>query len=488
MAAVGVAAVVAVLGAAAPAPANPPAPPPQPPTTNAPSDTYRGRTEAWVRTRAYPALMARGATDAEARFWADRVVRSSPAAVAGHVATALDARGVQVGLAYRQVLDRDPSSPDRRYWAERLVAGWSHDRLTAFLLSSPEQARRFPVDADWVTFAFARVLGRTASSADRSWWAGQVAATDRNWTARRILDAPEARGLAADGVYLAVRGRAPTAGERTVAASRLRATAGDLMRVRAEVVTPLAPAGYRVGVVGDSVGFDLVFRTQGEALPGTVSGTGTQRPVGSGRLGCAVLSDRPGYRWPRDPQLATSPTGATWGEPADGRCDIETPLLEDAMLDTRPQVLVWQVGSWEWTRVMRPDGSLIAERSTEMLTEVAGAMVRRIDGWVARGVRKVLLPEWACVGDLSADIFQHPGYTRFVRAILAEVVARRPAVATIAATPPQVCIGGDPTAEPTEDHRVARGDQFHWARGPQGAAWGWRMWMAPAIADLRAVA
>ena len=35
---------------------------------------------------------------------------------------------------------------------------------------------------------------------------------------------------------------------------------------------------------------------------------------------------------------------------------------------------------------------------------------------------------------------------------------------------------------------LARGDQFHWAKGPLGAAWGWRMWMAPAIADLRAVA
>jgi hypothetical protein len=114
-------------------------------------------------------------------------------------------------------------------------------------------------------------------------------------------------------------------------------------------------------------------------------------------------------------------------------------------------------------------------------------MVRRMDGWFARGVRKVLLPQWACVGDLSAPVFQDPGYSRFVRSILAEVVARRPAVATIAATPPQVCIGGDPTAEPSEDHRIARGDQFHWARGPQGAAWGWKMWFAPAIADLPAV-
>ncbi len=392
MVVVGLVAVVAVLGAAAPATANPPAPPPQPPTVNAPADTYRGRTEAWVRTRAFPALVDRAATDADARFWADRAVRSSPAAVAVHIGTSLDGRGVQVGMAYRQVLDRDPSDADRRFWADRLIGGWSHDRLVAFLLSSPEQARRFPADPDWVSFAFDRVLGRTATSADRTWWAGQVASSDRNWVARRILAAGEARGLAADGIYLAVRGRAPTAGERTVASARLRDTAGDLMRVRAEVVAPLAPAGYRVGVVGDSVGFDLVFRAQGESLPATVMGTGAQRPVGSGRLGCAVLSDRSGYRWPRDPQLATSPSGADWGEPADGRCDIETPLLEDALLDTRPQVIVWQVGSWEWTRVMRPNGTVIGAITAEMREEVATAMVRRMDGWVARGVRKVVLP------------------------------------------------------------------------------------------------
>lgn len=480
-------ALVVTLGAATVAPANPPAPPPVPPSTNAPADSYRGRLEAWVRTGAYPALLERTAADDAARFWADRTVRSGPGTTASHLATSLDARRIQVGIAYQRVLDRDPSSADRTYWAQRLTSGWSDDRLASFFLSSPEQLGRFPNDGDWVGFVFDRILGRTATASDRTWWAGEVAASDRNWTARRILAAGEARGLVADGAYQHVRGRMPTAGERTFGISYLRDSAGDLMRLRALIVTPLAPAGYRVGVVGDSVGFDLTFRAAGQPLPGTVMGSGNQRPSGAGRLGCGVLSDRAGYRWPRDPQLATSPPEALWGEPADGRCDVEIPVLESTMMGTRPQVLVWQVGSWEWTPVMRPDGTVIPSRSAEMRDEVVAAMVRRIDRWVAGGVRKVVLPEWACVGDDSAPIFQHPGYTRFVRSLLAEVVRRRPTVASIAATPPQVCIGGDPTAEPTQDHRVARNDQFHWATGPRGAAWGWRMWFAPAIADLRGV-
>jgi hypothetical protein len=115
-------------------------------------------------------------------------------------------------------------------------------------------------------------------------------------------------------------------------------------------------------------------------------------------------------------------------------------------------------------------------------------MVRRIDGWVARGsVKRVLFPEWACVGNLSRAEMRVP-HTRFIRTVLDRVVAARPNVAAIAATPPEVCVGGDPTAAPTAAHRVARGDQYHWIDGAGGAAWGWKNWFSPAIADLTGVA
>ena len=51
----------------------------------------------------------------------------------------------------------------------------------------------------------------------------------------------------------------------------------------------------------------------------------------------------------------------------------------------------------------------------------------------------------------AAPIFQHPGYSRFVRSILVAVAQARPTVASVAATPPQVCIGGDPTADSDAD-------------------------------------
>lgn len=458
------------------------------PTTDAPADTWRGRTEAWVGTVVFPALFGRTGAPAARRTFAHQAVQGSPRAVALGLAATPEARRRQAGWAYEQGLARPASAADRTYWAGRLASGWSHDRMVSHLLGSAEASRRFPANVEWIGWAYQQALGRTPDAAGVAYWDQRLRdGTPRSFAARQILAAGEARQRVVTATWSELFGRAPGSGERTWAQSLLRGSGGDPQALRAEAVTPLAPAGYRVGVVGDSVGFDLVFRAAGQPLPAVVTGGG-RRPQSASRLACGVLSDRAGYRWPRDPQLATSPPGAAWGAPSDGRCPEELARLEDILLDAGPDVLVWAIGAWEWTRVMRPDGTIIAERSTAMREEVATAMVRRIDGWTARGVQRVVLPEWACVGHDSAPIFRHPGYTRFVRSILAEVVRRRPGVAIMAATPPEVCVDGNPEGQPTAAHRAARGDQFHWATGSGGAAWGWRTWFAPAIADLRGVA
>ena len=76
-----------------------------------------------------------------------------------------------------------------------------------------------------------------------------------------------------------------------------------------------------------------------------------------------------------------------------------------------------------------------------------------------------------------------PGEKRLINA-RSETVADRPSLASVGETTPQVCVGGDPLAESTLDHAKARDDDgVHWRVGAVGAAWAWRAWIVPAIAD-----
>lgn len=117
-----------------------------------------------------------------------------------------------------------------------------------------------------------------------------------------------------------------------------------------------------------------------------------------------------------------------------------------------------------------------------MRTALVDEIVKRIDGYRLRGVKRVVFPEFACIrqqGVMGTD-----DYSRFIRTVIDGVVADRPSLASVGETTPQVCVGGDPLAESTLDHAKARDDDgVHWRVGAVGAAWAWRAWIVPAIAD-----
>ncbi|HYI62247.1 MAG TPA: DUF4214 domain-containing protein [Acidimicrobiales bacterium] len=452
------------------------------PPTDAPPGTWRGQVEAWVGTQAYPALLGRPAPSGDRRYHAHQAVLTSPGHVARALAGSPEARRLQAGWAYEQGLARPSSDADRRWWATRLASGWTHDRMVAHLLGSPEASARRPADPAWVAWAYQQALGRGVDAPGSAFWVARLGSGTPRWVlARQVLATPEARRRTVTAIYLAVLGRAPGATERDRGVATLAAAGGNPQRLRAEVVAALAPGGLRVAVAGDSVAFSLTEKAVGQALPAVVTGAG-QRPRLGGRLACGVISARAGYDLP--PGATYFPDHTGWGLPGDGLCPQEVSRIERAMLDWGAQVVIWPIGAWEGTAVRRPDGTVLPARSPALRSELAAEMVRRIDIWTARTVRKVVLPEWACVGRQTPADLRSTTHVRWVRSILDEVVARRPAVAVIAATPPELCVGGDPEGLPTPAGSAAREGAFHWAEGPRGAAWGWRTWFAPAVADL----
>lgn len=423
----------------------------------------------------FPAVLDRAATPAEARRWGDQVVRGTPIAEAVALAESSESRRHQVALAYDTAFGRVAAPSERDGWAGQLAGAWSHDRLLSHLFASEEQTRRTPGAAQWVDWTFGRLLGRAPDAASRTHFTDQLArGASRATVARGLIGSTEARRRQATLTLTEVLGRSPSAEEQAFAETVLRQSGGDVMALRAVTTAGAeAPAGHLVGVAGDSIGFDLAFRANNQPLPTVVAGG--RQPTTGAVIGCGVLSPL-GWRWRN--------ANGHWQLAAGGVCPASVASHEQTMLDRGVRVVVWPIGAWEWSDVMRPGGEVVPARSPAMREALASAMVTRIDAWTAGSVRKVVLPEWACPGPEAPDHLRRPDQRRFIRSVLDEVVRRRPKVAVIPATPPQVCVGGDPEAAPTREHRVARRQQFHWGDGPDGAAWGWRNWFAPAIADL----
>ena len=455
-------------------PASPPAPPVVAPTTPAPAGTYRAQAEQWVAGTLFPALLDRAGGGASARSWADRLVRSTPQQVVLTLAATPEARRRVASSAYEQALDRAPSRAEAGNLLSRLEAD-RFDALVAELFASSELTNRIRSDSAFIGWLYQRVLGRDPDAAGRDRLVSQLAGTaTRVEVAVSLLRSGEAHRLAVTKVYEDLTGATPSAAALASGIRLLQASGGDPARVRAALATALAPTGYRVGVVGDSLGFDLAYRVAGLRLPAVVS-AGGQNPRSGAAIACGVLSATAGYRWKVD---------GTWKALRNGTCPAQIASYQRTLLTHGPEVVLWTIGALEATEVMRPNGSVIAAQSAAMRAELTAEIVRRVDQLVAGGVRWVVFPQWACVGNRAPGSYHTAAYSRFVGSVLREVQVLRPAAASVMPTPPQVCVDGDPTGLPTREHRAARADEFHWVGGNGGAAWGWTYWFAPAIADL----
>lgn len=471
---------VALLGAAACEPQKPglgtagldPAPAPTPPATDAAPDTWRADAETWIRLGVYPKVLGRTPSDASVRSWADRAVRTSTASVTASFAATTEARQRSVGYAFDRVLGRAPSSADSTYWAGQLAKGWTEDRLIAFLTAGGEFTRAHPSNTDWVKAVFTRLLGRTADSGAISYYTGRLAKGEsRTQVAGSVQTSTEGRRRVLAIHYPEVVGIPLTTDRRDFYVARLASLGGDESALRADLVLAFAPRPLRAGVVGDSVAWDLAAHVGSEKLPAIVGSTFLRNGAA---LGCGVFGPEKGYLYRY--------SDGTWYSPGDGWCAKNLPPREQAMLDQGVDVLVWPLGAWEQGDVRTPGGTVLPARSAAMRTALVDEIVKRIDGYRLRGVKRVVFPEFACIrqqGVMGTD-----DYSRFIRTVIDGVVADRPSLASVGETTPQVCVGGDPLAESTLDHAKARDDDgVHWRVGAVGAAWAWRAWIVPAIAD-----
>jgi len=223
------------------------------------------------------------------------------------------------------------------------------------------------------------------------------------------------------------------------------------------------------------VAWDLAQHIGSETMPYLMSTTFLRNGAA---LGCGTFAAEPGYWYRYD--------DGTWYQPGDAWCVKNLPPRESAMLAQGVDVLVWPLGAWEQGDVRKPDGSILHARTPAMRDALIAEVVKRVDGYHARGVKRILFPQFACIrqqGTLGTT-----AYSDFIEQVLAGVVTQRPTVAAIAGTTPQVCTGGDRKAASTLDHALARdSDGIHWRVGAVGAAWPWRYWLVPALADLTGV-
>lgn len=475
----GAAVLVAVLAlAAAGCDPGPPAPAPVPPPGPAPSGTVRSELESWVGAYAYPWILDRSASTQDRSVWADRLIRQTAAGVGLTVAVSPEALRRAAVPRLRAHLEREPSAAAVTFWTAWL-ATHSVDQLVAAVAASPEVGAHHPGDAAWLDHLATVVLGRTLTPAERGpRLAALAVGASRATLAYDLVRVPEARRRSVAAAYGALGLTPPTGSVLDLRVSQLDAARGNDRIIRAVLAVEWAPARVRVGVVGDSVGWDLWNRSGGSAM-----GTSILAPVGSGaRVACATLATDPQYQI--YDQFGPFMRGGLWRPIADGRCPTEVARLESAMLAQHPEVLIWQIGAWETWWFRDGQGRVLAPGSDALRDALIGEAVQRVDGWTSRGVRRVLLPEWACTGPEADAAHRSPAFTAFIRSVLDGIVALRPAVAAVAPTPPQLCVGGDPTGTPTREGRVARGQEFHWVDGPDGATWGYANWFAPAVADL----
>ncbi|HEX7136074.1 MAG TPA: DUF4214 domain-containing protein [Iamia sp.] len=191
----------------------------------------------WV-TALYDDVLERSPTAAQQQARVDQMEAGrSRRAIADELVGSAEHAGVIVDRIYARVLGRAADSASRSYWIGRLRAGERPTTVASFLYGSPELFTRHGGTAEaYVTFLYRDVLGREPDAAGAAYWTGRVeAGENRTGLARAWLLTPEATGLKAVLVFLDVLGRQPTPAEQADWAGRIRAV--DERRVLAALVS-----------------------------------------------------------------------------------------------------------------------------------------------------------------------------------------------------------------------------------------------------------
>jgi hypothetical protein len=112
---------------------------------------------------------------------------------------------------YTDTLGRPGDAAGRAFWIDAIRTG----RVTVAKAAAGFYASQEYVDGigggtlpTWISDLYTKVLGRTATNADRSYWVGQVAVRGRGWVALQIFQSRESAATRVQGLYQALLGRA----------------------------------------------------------------------------------------------------------------------------------------------------------------------------------------------------------------------------------------------------------------------------------------
>lgn len=186
-----------------------------------------GPEDAYV-TRLYEVFLGRAPSDTDRDYWADRLeAGESRERVARALARSREAAGGPVvAAAYTSYLGRSVDPTGRAYWRDRIAAGLPVDKMLVSLLASPEAyAQGGGTPAGWVDLVYRRALGRAADADGARYFTDLLAAgTSRSTVARLVVGSLEARRLRVTQVGTSLLGRALTPAERDAHAATLRTT------------------------------------------------------------------------------------------------------------------------------------------------------------------------------------------------------------------------------------------------------------------------
>ncbi|MCB0964733.1 MAG: acyltransferase [Acidimicrobiales bacterium] len=251
-------------------------------------------------------------------------------------------------------------------------------------------------------------------------------------------------------------------------------SAADALRP-ADTTTAPAPgdqadAGLDVLLLGDSVAWTVgYYGPPADDLPPGIASIDTRAIIG-----CGLLSDR-GWEYRR------GSLDGPFELPNEACRDLGTAARIG--LEAGPDVVVTMPGAWEWSDMRLPDGTVLEARSDRLAEVLRDDLVEQIGDAHAVGARFVAV-EWSCPGSEAADVRGDDDYIRWINQVMADAVAegRRVHGADAEVLPPndEVCVGGDPTAEPTPAKAQATGDEVH-VSDEAGGRWMWDTWLGPGL-------
>lgn len=161
---------------------------------------------------------------------------------ARRIAATPEARGVVVTDAYRLVLARTPAASERAFWVDWLRPGSAHprrhDELLAELAASAELYAAAGGDPEaFVDLLYERILGRSASAADREYWGDRLGSSvgSRRVLARTLLRLTEPLGATVTAAWREVLDARPNATNLARDVARLRSD-GDRLGLSARLV------------------------------------------------------------------------------------------------------------------------------------------------------------------------------------------------------------------------------------------------------------